>query len=169
MSVPDTVRHGAKQVIFEAYPEHGFNYRMTDIQAAIGRVQLRRLEKIIERRRFLAERYHNLLENVTGLQVPVENAWARSNWQSYCVRLPDWSEQRQVMQKMLDEGIATRRGIMCIHREPAYANDGHNYSGLRESEIAQDRTIVLPLYHQMTEDDQDRVISVLKKSCSDRD
>ena len=70
---------------------------------------------------------------------------------------------------MLDEGIATRRGIMCIHREPAYANDGHNYSGLRESEIAQDRTIVLPLYHQMTEDDQDRVISVLKKSCSDRD
>ena len=169
MSITDTVRHRSPQIIFESYPVVGFNYRMTDIQAAIGRVQLRRLEKIIERRRFLAERYHNLLENVTGLQVPVENAWARSNWQSYCVRLPDWSEQRQVMQKMLDEGIATRRGIMCIHREPAYANDGHNYSGLRESEIAQDRTIVLPLYHQMTEDDQDRVISVLKKSCSDRD
>jgi perosamine synthetase len=85
MSVPDTVRHGSAQVIFEDYLTVGFNYRMTDIQAAIGRRQLERLPALVSRRRLLASRYAELLGNVEELQLPLEPAWARSNWQSYCV------------------------------------------------------------------------------------
>ncbi|MBS0394375.1 MAG: DegT/DnrJ/EryC1/StrS family aminotransferase, partial [Proteobacteria bacterium] len=122
MSVPDTVRHGSNQVIFESYPTLGYNYRMTDIQAAVGREQLKRLPEIIAARRAGAARYDALLADVPGLTRPPEPSWARSNWQSYCVRVPPGKDQRAVMQQMLDAGIATRRGIMCSHREPAYAS-----------------------------------------------
>ena len=122
MSVPDTVRHASNSIIFESYPEIGFNYRMTDIQAAIGREQLKRLPELVSRRRELAAVYRSLLGDIPDLRLPAEPEWARSNWQSYCVRLPEGSDQRQVMQALLDRGIATRRGIMCAHREPAYQN-----------------------------------------------
>jgi perosamine synthetase len=164
MSVPDTVRHGAKEVIFESYPILGYNYRMTDIQAAVGREQLKRLPEVIERRRFLAGRYRELLAIVPGLRVPEEPSWAHSNWQSYCVRLPEGCDQRQVMQFMLDRGVATRRGVMCAHREGAYANIPCSWS-LPESEQAQDHSIILPLYHQMTEEDQNYVVEVLREAC----
>ena len=164
MSIPDRVRHGAKEVIFESYPVLAYNYRMTDIQAAVGREQLKRLPEIIERRRFLAERYRELLPDIPGIGLPEEPHWARSNWQSYCVRLPEWCDQRQVMQKMLDAGIATRRGIMCAHREESYASLPRPLF-LIESEKAQDHTILLPLYHQMTEEDLNYVVEVLKEAC----
>ena len=160
MSVPDTVRHGAKEIIFESYLMLGYNYRMTDIQAAVGREQLKRLPEIIERRRFLAGRYRKLLVYVPGLRLPEEPSWARSNWQSYCVRLPDRCDQRQVMQSMLDRGVAARRGIMCAHREGAYSDIPHPWPIL-ESEQAQDHSVILPLYHQMTDEEQKKVVAAL--------
>jgi perosamine synthetase len=177
MSVPDTVRHKSEQVIFEAYVELGYNYRMTDIQAAVGREQLSRLPEIVGRRRFLAQRYKDLLAGVPGVVVPLEPEWARSNWQSYCVRLPDWCDQRRVMQFMLDAGVATRRGVSCAHREPAYRQSWSCGAGpgdcgcppgtckrLAQSERAQDHAIILPFFPQMTEADQDRVVEVLRKA-----
>lgn len=162
MSVPDTVRHGASQVIFETYPILGYNYRMTDIQAAVGREQLKRLPAIIEIRRALTQRYTALLSDIPGLVVPIESPWAKSNWQSYCVRLPNHADQRRVMQHMLDEAIATRRGIMCSHREPAY-RDVPSPLPLPHSETAQDRCIVLPLYPQMTTSEQEQVATALRR------
>jgi perosamine synthetase len=161
MSVPDTVRHGSPQVIFEDYLVVGFNYRMTDIQAAVGRKQLERLPDLVSRRRTLAARYAELLGNIEGLSLPLEPDWARSNWQSYCVRLPSRLDQRTVMQSLLDQGIATRRGIMCSHREAPYADDARRHD-LRQSELAQDHSILLPIYAQMSEADQARVVSALK-------
>jgi perosamine synthetase len=161
MSVPDTVRHGSPQVIFEDYLAVGFNYRMTDIQAAVGRKQLTKLPDIVARRRTLAARYAELLGNVEGLSLPFEPEWARSNWQSYCVRLPGRIDQKSVMQKLLDQGIATRRGIMCSHREAPYTNANLRYD-LRQSELAQDHAILLPIYAQMTEDDQVRVADAVR-------
>jgi dTDP-4-amino-4,6-dideoxygalactose transaminase len=163
MNVPDTVRHGSPQVIFESYPAIGFNYRMTDIQAAVGREQLKRLPEIIAYRRLMAARYARLLAGIPGLAPPFEPPWARTNWQSYTVTLPESCDQRQVMQSMLDRGVATRRGIMCSHREPAY-RDGCRIApgGLRRSEEAQDRNILLPLFHQFTEEEQDRVVEGLR-------
>jgi dTDP-4-amino-4,6-dideoxygalactose transaminase len=161
MSVPDTVRHGSSQVIFENYLVVGFNYRMTDIQAAVGCKQLERLAELVSRRRAIAARYTELLGNLEGLRLPAEPDWARSNWQSYCVRLPDRIDQRTVMQNLLDRGIATRRGIMCSHREPPYSDSKPRHD-LRQSEIAQDRSILLPIYAQMTEDDLAHVADTLK-------
>ena len=162
MSVTTSQRHQAKQVIFETYPEMAFNYRMTDIQAAVGREQLKRMPEMIGRRRQMAERYRVMLEAVPGFEAPREPAWAHSNWQSYCIRLRDHLDQRQVMQKLLDRGISTRRGIMCIHREQAYADLPCPWP-LAESEKAQDQCVLLPLYHKMTESDQDYVVEQLKR------
>jgi dTDP-4-amino-4,6-dideoxygalactose transaminase len=180
MGVPDSVRHKAGDVIFEDYTELGYNYRMTDIQAAIGREQLKRLPAMVERRREQVERYRQVLADIPGLELPHEPAWARSNWQSFCVRLPEHCDQHSVMQRMLDAGIATRRGIMCAHREPAYRAEpwscgaGPGACGcapgscrrLQHSEQAQDRSILLPLFHQMTERDQDRVAAALREACT---
>jgi perosamine synthetase len=165
MSVPDTVRHGSPQVIFEEHPVLGYNYRMTDIQAAVGREQLKRLGEIVAKRRAIASRYGELLANNIGLVTPSEPAYARSNWQSYCVRLPDHCDQRTVMQTMLDAGVATRRGIMCSHREAVYATTPLRVP-LPHSEAAQDQCIILPLYPQMTPDEQEQVATVLKKACA---
>ncbi len=162
MSVPDTVRHGSNQVIFETHPVLGYNYRMTDIQAAVGREQLRRLAGIVARRREIGATYKQLLSNAQWLGMPQEPAWARSNWQSFAVRLPDHCDQKAVMQVMLDAGIATRRGIMCSHRENGYLNSRH--APLPHSESCQDRTIVLPLYPQMTMADIELVASTLKRA-----
>ena len=180
MSAPTAARHGAREVVFESYLHFGFNYRMTDIQAAIGREQLRRLPEIVAKRREIADRYFRLLKNIKGLTLPTEPSWARTNWQSFCVRLPDRCDQRQIMQMMLDAGVATRRGVMCSHREPVYAQEpwlcgiGPGRCGcppgqckrLRESELAQDHSIVLPLYPQMSEYEQDRVVEVLRAALS---
>jgi perosamine synthetase len=179
MSVPDTVRHGAKQVIFESYPMLGYNYRMTDIQAAVGREQLKRLPEIVKHRRYLAQRYQEMLADVPDLKLPTEPDWVRSNWQSYCVRLPEKCHQLQVMQAMLDAGVSTRRGIMCAHREPAYEHETWSCGSekeichcgkrtcdrLSESEQAQDRTVLLPLFHQLNQQEQNHVVKVLKTAC----
>jgi perosamine synthetase len=158
MSVSDTVRHSSNQVIFESYPELGFNYRMTDIQAALGREQLKRLPEIVTRRRELASLYSERLKFVTGLSIPVEPPWARSNWQSYCIGLPEGCGQIETMQALLERGISTRRGIMCAHREPVYKRQPwRSPSGLPCSERSQDRSILLPLYPQMTADEQESV------------
>ena len=172
MSVPDTVRHGASQVIFESYPIVGFNFRMTDIQAAVGREQLKRLPGIVDKRRELASRYKSLLAETPGLGLPEEPDWARSTWQSFCVRLPIEADQRQVMQSMLDAGVATRRGVMCSHREVSYPAHTWSCAGraedcactagscqcLRHSQEAQDHTIILPLFPQMSLEQQDYVV-----------
>ena len=162
MSVADTQRHASPTVVFEDYPVVGYNYRMTDVQAGIGRVQLGRLEDIVARRRALAQRYDALLQTLDGVTVPIEPDWARSNWQSYCVRLRPGTDQKRVMQHMLDAGIATRRGIMCAHLEASHAAPGQ--PPLPHSERARDGSIILPLYPQMTEEDQMRVIETLAEA-----
>jgi dTDP-4-amino-4,6-dideoxygalactose transaminase len=163
MNVADTVRHGSRQVIFESYDEVGYNYRMTDLQAAIGRVQLERLPEIVATRRRLAALYGELLRPIKGLQAPVEPSWARSNWQSYCVTLPAGVDQVDIMQALLDRGISTRRGVMNSHLEQAYQGPGmyRAIGGLERSAAAQANSIMLPLYVQMSEDDVRYVASEL--------
>jgi perosamine synthetase len=175
MTVPDTARHTARDVVFEEYAELGFNYRMTDLQAAIGRVQLERLPAMLAERRALARRYAESLSRIDDLQLPQEPVWARTNWQSYCVRLPRFCDQRRVMQSMLDAGVATRRGVMCAHLQPAYAAEPWRCEGgsdvcecqrrtcgaLAYSEAATSRGLILPLYVGMTDDDQARVVAAL--------
>jgi perosamine synthetase len=160
MSVPDTVRHGAAQVIFEQYNSVGYNYRMTDIQAAVGREQLKRLRETVKRRRELARRYCQLLAEAPGVSAALEPAYGRTNWQSFCVRLDRKIQQRTLMQSLLDAGISTRRGIMCAHLEPAYLDTPLRFA-LPCSERATAQCVLLPLFPQMTAEDQDRVVAEL--------
>lgn len=166
LDVDGDIRH-RKGILVDHYLEPGFNVRLTDLQAAVGRVQLRKLPGILKRHRELAAHYAHALRS-TGLTMPSENSWARSNWQSYCVRLPDQIDQSRTMELLAARGIASRRGIMCSHREPAYAAGGWRAgaSGLCASEAAQDRCILIPLYASMTDAEQNHVIAALIEACA---
>ncbi len=178
MTVPAARRHHAATVAFEDYVLPGFNHRLSDIAAAIGRAQLERLPAIVARRRALAAGYVARLAPLAAATALREPAWARSNWQSFPVRLADRLDQRRVMQGMLDDGIATRRGIMCAHLEPAWPKtdwrcsarpicecNGQGCDALIESERGRDRHILLPLYPALTENEQDRVVAALQRAC----
>jgi perosamine synthetase len=145
MSIPDTIRHGSEKVIFEDYVTTGFNYRMTDIQAAVGIEQLKRLDDIIDERRSLAAHYEELLCNIPHLEIPKVHDAIRPNWQSYPIRLLDGApcSQLEFMQFLIDKGIATRRGIMNAHQELSYQSA--NWS-LPKSESARDQVVLLPLF-----------------------
>ena len=162
MSVNDRVRHSANQVIFEEHSVIGFNYRMTDIQAAVGREQLKRLPDIVARRRAIADRYNRAFaERSTASTPPFEPAWARTNCQSYASGSPDGVDQRAVHAGAARTWACRHgAGIMCAHREVPYAGDHH----LPQSEWAQDRHIVLPLYPTMDDADIDHVIESVRSS-----
>ena len=163
MSVPDTVRHGSGRVIFENYVTTAFNYRMSDIQAAVGIEQLERMDDILVERRRLAALYSELLGDVSQLQLYDLRDTIRPNWQSYPVRLREGVHLSQVdvMQKLLDEGIATRRGIMNAHQEPAYSAAGWS---LPKSETSRERTILLPLYSDLGEEELEFISDALHET-----
>lgn len=162
MSVNDRVRHESKTVIFEDHVEVGYNYRMTDIQAAVGIQQLAKLDWIVEERRKIAFYYLDKLKDINWITLPYEPENCYSNYQSFCLTIKDNApiNRNDLMQKFLDEGIATRRGVMTAHRETAYKNTGNYY--LPISEKLHDTTIVIPLYVPMYMADVDSVIDVLK-------
>jgi dTDP-4-amino-4,6-dideoxygalactose transaminase len=166
MSLSDAARHQARQVVFEEYPELGFNYRMTDVQAAIGVEQMKRLDGILVRRRELADRYAHALSGVRGVEVPWAPVWATPNYQSYAVRLtPEFPLSRgDLMNALLARGIASRRGIMAIHRERAYPHQ----APLPITEHAADHSLLIPLFPQMTEGEQDRVVHAFRELAGHR-
>lgn len=161
MDVSDLARHSATDVIVEAYPERGFNARMTDLQAALGLCQLRALDSILARRRALADRYTALLAGVPGVRPPFDPPFARRTWQSYCVWVDPSAaiERTELMRRLLADGIATRRGVMAIHAEPAYADTPH--APLPHTEAVAAGTMMLPLFPDMSEAQQDWVVERL--------
>ncbi len=167
MSVNDLQRHQSRTVVSEEYLELGYNYRLTDIQAALGLAQLRRLPDMIRRRRELGARYDAAFSSHPRIELFEEPAWARWNQQTYLVRIRGAvaADRDGIMQQLLDAGIASRRGIMSIHREPAYLGKNGPMS-FPESERASDQCICLPLYSQMTREEQDYVIQHLLQACA---
>jgi dTDP-4-amino-4,6-dideoxygalactose transaminase len=163
MTVSDLARHSSSKVTVESYDEVGFNYRMTDLQAAVGLVQLRRLDEMLAKRRRLALRYSARLASLPWLVPPQEPKGLRHSFQSYMVRLRgDAAITRdQLMQELLDRGVSTRRGIMAIHREAPYR--GNWDKRLPVTNLVTDTTLVLPLYHEMTDEDQDYVIESVEQ------
>ena len=160
MSISDEVRHSAKRVIFEEYITTGYNYRMADIQAAVGIEQIKKLPKIIDSRRKIDKLYRKHLKNIEWLQLPVEPPYARSNWQSYPVRvLPNSPISRNdFMKYLLDNGVASRPGIMNAHTEKPFFDVGWN---LENSEKARDEVILLPLFVGMEEKDIEKICHLI--------
>ncbi|MBK9355689.1 MAG: DegT/DnrJ/EryC1/StrS family aminotransferase [Bacteroidetes bacterium] len=159
MSINDRIRHESDKVIFEDHVELGYNYRMTDIQAAVGIKQLEKLDKIVAERRKVAFKYHQAFKDINCIQLPLEADGYFSNYQSYNVYLKPACKisRNDLMQALLDEGISTRRGVTTAHRETAYKNYQSNYS-LPISEDTSDRSIVLPLFYPMTDNEINYVI-----------
>jgi len=160
MDSSDLARHNAQDVIFESYPEQGFNLRMTDMQAALGMCQLDALDLILAKRRRLAERYTAALEHMPGLEPPYEPPYAVRTWQSYCVRVTAFAAvgRTELMRRLLADGIPTRRSVMAIHHEKPYAA----FAGsLEHTDAAARDVLMLPLFPDMTDEQQDYVLGRL--------
>jgi dTDP-4-amino-4,6-dideoxygalactose transaminase len=166
------------RVSFESFQIPATNARMTDLQAAVARPQLARLDRILDARRGLAERYRNALAEHPLVEPWHEPAWSRGNFQSYPLRIrPDTRlSQLEIMQRLLDRGVASRRGVGNAHSEPAYAEvpwscgptpcsaDAHRQGHcdrLRQSERLRDGIVMIPLFHGMTAAEHDHVIASL--------
>jgi dTDP-4-amino-4,6-dideoxygalactose transaminase len=141
----------------EEYTEAGFNYRMSDLLAAVGLVQLGRLEEIVRRRRELARNYQDALA-FAHLQVAADPPWGLGNYQSFWVVLPDGfpTTRDELLRRLLDRGILARRGIMAAHLEPTFA--GYRHRPLPVTERMTRQSLSLPLFHEMTEGQQMQVI-----------
>ncbi|MBI5639473.1 MAG: DegT/DnrJ/EryC1/StrS family aminotransferase, partial [Nitrospirae bacterium] len=162
MSVSDIERHTSDKVILETYPEIGYNYRMTDIQAAIGIEQMKKLPHIIGARRRQAGFYDEQLRKIPYLKVPEVPSYAYHNYQSYWVEVLGTSpvSRDELMQRLLEKGVATRRGIMAIHMEECYIKCS---AVLPVTERITKNTILLPIYPSMTEEEQSYVVQCIKE------
>ena len=161
MSVSAADRHKSVLPPAEEYLEVGFNYRMTDLQAAVGLVQLDRLDEVIARRRALAAAYREALADVPGVRCVEDPEHGESNFQSFWVEVgEDYPLSRdQLLAHLAEQDISARRGIMAAHRQPAYAD--HSHAPLPVTERLTDNTLILPLFHQMTEVQQARVVEAV--------
>jgi perosamine synthetase len=160
MDVSDLARHNARDVVIESYPERGWNYRMTDMQAALGLCQLEMLDEILAARRRLAEQYNAAIERIPFIEAPYEPDYASRTWQAYALTLSVDApvDRNDLMRRLLLDGIPTRRGVMAIHREPAYLDPT---ADLPNTEDASARSVMLPLFAGLTDEQQEYVIERL--------
>ena len=161
MSVSAADRHASVLAPPESYAEVGFNFRMTDLQAAVGLVQLGRLPEMVARRRELAARYADAVAALPGLRLVADPAWGTTNFQSCWLEVLDDHplDREELMVHLAEAGISARRGIMAAHRQPAHSARTH--VPLPATERLNDRTLILPLFHQMTDSEQTRVCDAL--------
>ncbi|TFV84082.1 DegT/DnrJ/EryC1/StrS family aminotransferase [Microbacterium sp. dk485] len=164
MSVSAAERHSSLVSPPEEYAEIGFNFRMTDLQAAVGIVQLSKLPEVVGRRRVNAARYRQEIAGIRGLRLVDDPAWGTSNFQSLWVEVgEDYPlDREQLLLALAEAGISARRGIMAAHRHAPYRDAGTDAT-LPVTARLTDRTLILPLFHTMTTAEQDRVIAVLRE------
>ncbi len=160
MSLSDFQRATASPTTYETYDEVGFNFRLTDIQAAIGLVQFEKLDEMLARRRAVAERYNAALANHPLFQLPQVPDGASPNWQSYWLALrPQAPVAREtLMERLHERGVPTRRGVMASHLEPAYAQ---LRTSLPHTEDIAARSFMLPMHSGLGEGEQESVLNAL--------
>lgn len=158
-SLSDLNRHEASEIVFEAYPEVGYNFRMTDLQAAVGVAQLKKMPWVLDRRKEFAHRYNNAFRSIACLEQPLCPEGVDTNYQSYCLRVKEDAPftRNQLMGFLLKRGVASRRGCQAVHQESAY-KEFHRAYQLPETDRAVEQTILLPLYPGMSNEEQDKVI-----------
>lgn len=171
MSVSANDRHASVMAAAEEYLEIGFNYRMTDMQAAVGLVQLGRLAEAVDRRRQIVAAYRQALGDIEGLRFSQDPDYGTSNFQSFWFEvLPGFPLGREeLLERLAQDGISARRGIMAAHRQPAYAGLDTGRADLSVTERLTDNTVILPVYHQLTPGDQSRVIRSIRRAGPERD
>lgn len=144
----------------------GFNYRLTDIQAALGVSQLKRLEENVERRNRLAERYGSLLADLP-LRLPTVEAGNRSAFHLYVIRLqPEMARRsrRRIFDELRGSGIGVNVHYLPVHLQPYYRDLGFGPGWCPEAEAHGREAITLPLHAALTEADQDKVIAAVRQA-----
>lgn len=161
-TVSDHDRHQAKGIVYEEYRELGYNYRMTDIQAAIGIEQLAKLDRLLARRREIARRYDEAFRALAGVKLPARPAYAEHAFQSYAIRLlPECPTDRDaLLARLVAAGISCRRGIPPIHLEPLY-RDRFGSRPLPVTEAVAARSLFLPIFASLEDEDQTRIIETV--------
>ncbi|HVC46910.1 MAG TPA: DegT/DnrJ/EryC1/StrS family aminotransferase [Terracidiphilus sp.] len=145
------------------YAEIGFNYRLSELACAMGRVQLARLDEILTLRRAVAERYHRMLEGIPGLErPPLEIPGGEISWFVYVVRLPEGANRDAIQAALAERGIATAPYFAPIHLQPAWSS---HPSALRASlpvtESVGRRTLALPFFNRLSAEQQEAVADAL--------
>lgn len=161
MSISAADRHASVLPPAEEYIERGFNYRLTDLQAAVGLVQLAKLHQMVIRRREIAAAYTAALADVPGLRCVADPAHGTSNFQSFWVEVSDDFplDREGLLEHLAQRDISARRGIMAAHRQPPYR--GYARIPLPVTEHLTDRTLILPLFHNLSNEQFDRVVEAL--------
>ena len=146
-----------------AQVELGFNYRMTDIQAALGVSQLARLDQMLERRRHLAARYDQLLSDL-----PVTRPWQHpdtlSSWHLYVVAMPDQLDRREVFEAMQAQGVGVQVHYIPVHTQPYHRAMGFNVGDFPVAERYYKSAFSLPLFPDLSDGEQYQVVEALRKA-----
>jgi len=158
--------HGPKPYILPAFDMVGYNYRMTDLQGAVGIVQLKKLDKFIDERQKWAEYYTNELKNITWLKTPQISKEYRHGWQSYVCMVDETKSPKprnEVMEYLQEKGVSTRPGTHAVHMLGYYSKKfGINPQHFPNSYKANEYSIAIPLHNKMTEEDFEYVVQHLK-------
>lgn len=164
MTISAHERNKKVKIKKEEYPLVGYNYRMTDLQGAIGLVQMEKLEYILNKRRAIARRYNSLLEKIEWLERPHVPAYANPNYQSYIVRVKEggYKVRDHIISKLIGFGISCKAGVQAIHMEKCYRE---KYKGDRliNTERAFNSTILLPMHLELKEEEQNKIIQRLRR------
>lgn len=143
----------------------GFNYRMTELQAALGLSQLTKVDKFVARRRQLADRYNELLKDLP-LKLPYQNLETDSSWHLYIVRV-DFNKvkktKKQIFAEMKAKGVCLNLHYIPVHTQPYYQNLGFKYGDFPVSEKYYKEAFTLPLYYSLTDEQQEYVVGALKE------
>lgn len=145
--------------------ELGFNYRMTDIQAALGASQMQRLDEFVKRRRFLAERYNQLLQDLP-LVLPWQHPDTESSWHLYVIRLKMnkiSKSHRQVFEDLRQAKIGVNLHYIPVHTQPYYKQLGFKWGDFPQAEQYYREAISIPLYYGLTENDRERVVNTIRE------
>lgn len=144
--------------------ELGLNYRLTDMQAALGLSQLRRLDSYVQRRHLLAQRYYELLA-AFDVVIPYQAPFAYSSYHLYPILVgrpgDGGAGRRSLYHSMIEQGIGVNVHYIPVHTQPYYQQLGHRYGDFPNAEAYYERTMTLPLFGSMTDRDQDRVVGAL--------
>ena len=162
---PKLMTHAADGPWYYQQVELGFNYRMTDMQAALGYSQMDRLEDFVARRRYLAKRYDELLKDLP-LRTPEQNPDTNSSWHIYVVRLELDKAKRskqEIFAEMKKRGIVLNIHYIPVHTQPYYEKLGFKHGDFPVSEQYYKEAFTLPLYYSLTDAQQDEVVKALKE------
>lgn len=145
----------------------GYNYRLTDMQAALGRSQLQRIDTYVQTRRDLAQRYHAALGKISNIQLPVPDTRAQSSHHLYVVRVPA-SAHAYIFDRMRQSGIGVNLHYIPVYWHPYYQQLGFQKGLCPEGERYYAEAISLPLYPGLTDDQHSYVCSTLENALAER-